>query len=69
MRDFAQMVSIDEDTSLFLFGVNAKNEIVFRSTRNPSQLQNETYIISKGLCYLNLYFFHENYLKNLPNLI
>ncbi len=68
MRDYAQMVKIDEDTSLFLFGFNDKNELVFRSTRNPSHLQHEMFLIKDNMCYLNLYFFHINYLKNLTNI-
>ena len=40
-NNFAQMVTIDKDTSLFLFGYNKKNELVFRSSRVPEQLQNE----------------------------
>lgn len=64
-RDFAQMVPIDEDTSLFLFGYNKKNELVFRSSRVPEQLQNEKMTIVGEKCHISLYFFHTIYLTNL----
>ena len=65
MRDFAQMVRIDEDTSLFLFGFNKQGELVFRSSRVPEQLQNEKITVVGDMCHTHLYFFHTIYLTKL----
>ena len=61
-----QMVTIDEDTSLFLYGFNDNNELVFRTSRNPGQIQHEKIVVKDNFCYLNLYYFPIDYLKKLP---
>jgi len=60
------IVPIDEFTTLFLHGFNDKDELVFRSSRNPYRTQAEVPTIKDGVCYLNLYFFSSEYLNRLP---
>ena len=45
------------DAYLFLYGMNEKKEIVFRSSRNIKMLQNEPFTIDGGMLYTNLYHF------------
>ena len=59
-------VPIDPFTTLFLHGFNDKDELVFRSSRNPSRTQAEVPVVRDGVCYLNLYFFSSEYLNKLP---
>jgi hypothetical protein len=59
-----QMVKTSKDNTLFIIGVNKEgNELTFRTSQNPERLQKEKIIIEKDLVYLNLYYFHVNYLK------
>jgi hypothetical protein len=63
MGAVVQMIQITEDDSLFLYGVNDKNELIFRTTHNPALLRNEPFIVKKHMIYVGEYFFHENYLN------
>ena len=45
------------DAYLFLYGMNEKNEVVFRTSRNVQMLQNEPFVIDGGMVYTNLYHF------------
>jgi len=45
------------DAYLFLYGMNDKKEVVFRTSRNIQLLQNEVFTIDGGMVYTNLYHF------------
>jgi len=45
------------DAYLFLYGMNEKKEVVFRTSRNIKMLQNEPFVIDGGMLYTNLYHF------------
>ena len=45
------------DAYLFLYGINEKKEVVFRTSRNIKMLQNESFTIDGGVLYTNLYHF------------
>ena len=60
------MVPTSDDTSLFLISYNSEtNELIFRSSRNPQYRQSETVMISDNMAYINLHYFHVEYLKNI----
>lgn len=56
------------DNTLYLYGFNDKEELVFRSSRNLKFLQSEKIIIEDHIVYTNLYFFHEKYLEKIKNI-
>lgn len=60
-----QMVTISEDTSLFITGYDMKtNTMTFRTSRVPEYKQSE--VIQKGekgMLHTNIYFFQEGYLS------
>ena len=61
-----RMVWTSPDNCLFLYGINDKEELVFRTSRNIKRLQIENFTIDNDKCYLNSYFFHVGFLNNLP---
>lgn len=63
-----QMVVTSEDNSLFLKEFNVEtNELIFRSSRNPQNLQKETVVIDNNTVYTNLYHFHVFFLNRVIN--
>jgi len=67
MGKVIQMIKTSEDNSLFIYGLNDKEELIFRASRNPAQLQNEKIVIEKGMVYTNLYFFPVLFLEKVIN--
>jgi len=59
-----QMINTGEHY-LFLYGLNTKNEIVFRSSQNFRYLQNDVYTIKDDMCYVSFYNFNKGYLDRL----
>lgn len=58
-----QMVKISDDKSIFLTDFDDKtNELSFRSSLEPKQLQKETIAIVGPNVKTNLYFFNKAYL-------
>jgi hypothetical protein len=59
-----QLIFLGEEY-LFLYGINDKREVVFRTSRNIKMLQNETFTIDGGMIYTNLYHFPVAFLERL----
>ena len=62
------MVVIDEDTSIFLKGFDKDGNLVFRSSRNPANIQREKPTIDGDFAFLNLYHFPKTLLNNLEKI-
>jgi len=49
---------------LFILGFDVdKQELTFRTSRNPEYIQTEKILVQDNFVYTNLYFFHISYLK------
>ena len=53
-------------TTLWLFGINTKEELVFKSSHNMAYTQCEAYSVHEGNCYVAAYFFPSEFLNKLP---
>ena len=63
MGRIIQMVRITDDNSLFILAFDGVNELTFRTTRNPQQVQTETITFKGEIVYTNLHHFHIGYLE------
>lgn len=68
MGKLIKMIWTSKDNCLFIYGMNKKGELTFRTSRNINHLQKEKTVIDKEMCYTNLYYFPINYLQGLPTL-
>lgn len=67
MKKTIQMVKTSEDNNLYIIDFTDKEELVFRVSRNPKQLQKEKIIVKDDMVYTNLYFFHIGFLQKFLN--
>lgn len=52
--------------ALYLYGFDHDENLVFRSSNNPSRLQREPVTVREGKAWLNCYWFKSEYLNRLP---
>ena len=55
--------------TLWVFGINSKDEIVFKSSLNIGYTRSEPYIVQNRICYVGTYFFPVEFLNKLPKII
>lgn len=64
MGKLIQAIKTAEDNSLYIIRYNAKtNELTFKVSREPKQIQKEIVFIKNGLIFTNLYRFSIGYLN------
>lgn len=67
MGKLVQVVPLSGGSKLFLYGLTKKGELVFKSSKDPSRLQTESFVTDEKKVYLNLYYFPIEFLNKVKN--
>ena len=59
-------IPVGDNIVLWVYGINVKEEIVYKSSLNMGHIKSEPYTVHDGVCYLGAYFFSTEYLNKLP---